>query len=60
MSGTPPSMLPVKLLEPLYVRRLRIRLRNEVESRRAVERECFRLRTEVARLTQKLRRYAKA
>jgi hypothetical protein len=37
---------------------MRVRLRHEIEARRQVERENFRLRTELKRLTEKLRRFA--
>jgi hypothetical protein len=43
--------------EPVYVRAMRARLRHEIESRRQVERENFRLRTELKRLTEKLCRH---
>jgi hypothetical protein len=56
-ASTPPSMLPSQPPEPVYVRAMRARLRHEIESRRQVERENFRLRTELKRLTEKLCRH---
>jgi hypothetical protein len=57
-SSSPPSMLPTPRPEPYYVRAMRDRLRHEIEARRQVERENFRLRTELRRLTEKLCRFA--
>jgi hypothetical protein len=52
-------MLPVPPSEPAYVLRMRARLREAIEERRRVERECFRLRVELARVTAKIRRRTK-
>jgi hypothetical protein len=51
--STPPSMLPSQPPEPVYVRAIRARLKQEIDNRRRVERENFRLRTELKRLTEK-------
>ena len=58
--ASPPSMLPNPQppSEPVYVVRLRMRLRSAMESRRQTERENLRLRTEIARLQSLLRRRA--
>jgi hypothetical protein len=58
VSQTPPPLLPDPPREPVYVQVMRHRLRSEIEQRRAVERENFRLRTELKRLTEKLCRFA--
>jgi hypothetical protein len=46
-------MLPSQPPEPVYVRAIRARLKQEIDNRRRVERENFRLRTELKRLTEK-------
>jgi hypothetical protein len=51
-------MLPTPRPEPYYVRAMRVRLRHEIEARRRTERENFRPRTELKRLTEKIRRFA--
>ena len=53
-ASTPPSMLPSQPPEPVYVRDMCARLKQEIENRRRVERENFQLRTELKRLTAKL------
>jgi hypothetical protein len=59
-AASPPSMLsnPQPASEPVYVVRLWMRLRSEMESHRRTERENLRLRTEVTRLQSLLRRRA--
>ena len=57
---TPPSLWPDPPREPGYVQRMRHRLHAEIEARRQTERENLKLRTELARLVQKMARHSSA